>query len=48
MFASVDDMKRYAAQIETQAVRNKAMPLGNKTGMILEERQKLGAWLAAQ
>jgi uncharacterized membrane protein len=29
-------------------VRNKAMPLGNKTGMTIEERQKLGAWLAAQ
>ena len=48
MFASTDDLKRYAKQIEAQAVRNKAMPLGNKTGMTAEERQKLGAWLAAQ
>ncbi len=48
MFASIEDMKRYAKQIETQAVRNKAMPMGNKTGMLLEERQKLGAWIAAQ
>jgi uncharacterized membrane protein len=48
MFTSVADMKRYATQIETQAVRNKAMPMGNKTGMLLEERQKLGAWLQAQ
>ena len=48
MFASTDDLKRYAKQIEAQAVRNKVMPLGNKTGMTLEERQKLGAWLAAQ
>lgn len=48
MFASLDDMKRYARQIETQAVRNKAMPMGNKTGMLLEERQKLGAWINAQ
>jgi uncharacterized membrane protein len=48
MFASTDDLKRYAQKIETQAVRNKAMPLGNKTGMTDEERQKLGAWLAAQ
>ncbi len=48
MFASTDDLKRYAKQIEAQSVRNKAMPLGNKTGMTLEERQKLGAWLAAQ
>ncbi len=48
MFASIEEMKRYAKQIETQAVRNKAMPMGNKTGMLLEERQKLGAWIAAQ
>jgi uncharacterized membrane protein len=48
MFASVDDLKRYTKQIEAQAVRNLAMPLGNKTGMTIEERQKLGAWLAAQ
>ncbi len=47
MFASVDDLKRYAKQIETQAVRNKSMPLGNKTGMLPEEREKLGAWIAA-
>jgi uncharacterized membrane protein len=48
VFTSVADMKRYARQIETQAVRNKAMPMGNKTGMLIEERQKLGAWILAQ
>ncbi len=48
MFASLDDMKRYATQIEAQAVRNKAMPMGNKTGMLPEERIKLGAWIKAQ
>ena len=32
----------------TQTVQNKAMPLGNQTDMTEEERQKLGAWLAAQ
>ncbi len=48
MFASTDDLKHYARQIEAQAVRNKSMPLGNKTHMTVEERQKLGAWLAAQ
>ena len=48
IFSGTDDLKRYAKQIEAQAVRNKAMPLGNKTGMTVEERQKLGAWLAAQ
>jgi uncharacterized membrane protein len=48
MFAGVDDLKRYGKQIEAQAVRNKAMPMGNKTGMTADERLKLGAWLAAQ
>jgi uncharacterized membrane protein len=48
MFTSIEDMKRYATQIEAQAVRNKAMPMGNKTGMLVEERQKLGAWINAQ
>ncbi len=46
MLESLDQLKRYAAQIETQAVKNKAMPLGNRTGMTLEERAKLGAWIA--
>jgi uncharacterized membrane protein len=45
---TIDDLKRYAAQIETQAVKNKAMPLGNKTRMTDEERAKLGAWIAKQ
>ncbi len=47
MFSSVGDMKRYAVQIETQAVRNHAMPLGNKTGMTQDERDQLGAWIAS-
>jgi uncharacterized membrane protein len=34
-----------ADAIEEQAVRTKAMPLGNATGMTDEERQTLGAWL---
>jgi uncharacterized membrane protein len=45
---TVEHLKRYAAQIETQAVKNKAMPLGNKTKMTDEERAKLGAWIARQ
>ena len=45
---TIGSLKRYAAQIETQAVKNKAMPLGNKTGMTIEERAKLGAWIARQ
>jgi uncharacterized membrane protein len=48
MFTSVADIKKYAKQIEAQAVRNNAMPMGNKTHMLPEERAKLGAWIAAQ
>ena len=40
--------RRWLAQIEAQAVRNKSMPLGNETGMTEEERARLGAWTAAQ
>ncbi len=47
MFSSIADLKRYAVQIETQAVRNHAMPLGNKTGMTDDERARLGAWIAS-
>ena len=45
---TLEKLKRYAAQVETQSVKNKAMPLGNKTGMLPEERAKLGAWIARQ
>jgi uncharacterized membrane protein len=48
VFESVADMQRYAVLIEAQAVRNHAMPMGNKTGMTQEERDKLGAWIAAK
>jgi uncharacterized membrane protein len=34
-----------AAAVEEQAVRTKAMPLGNVTGMTDEERKTLGVWL---
>jgi uncharacterized membrane protein len=47
-FNSVDDVRRYAKKIDAISVRSKAMPLANKTGMLPEERQKLGAWIAAQ
>ena len=33
---------------KSQAVKIKAMPLGNKTGMTEQERAKLGAWIAKQ
>jgi uncharacterized membrane protein len=45
---SVADLRRYAPLVLTQTVQNKAMPLGNQTGMTEEERGKIGAWIAAQ
>ncbi len=45
---TIESLRRYAAQIETQSVKSKAMPLGNKTKMTNEERAKLGAWIARQ
>jgi uncharacterized membrane protein len=43
---TLEQLKRYAAQIQVQAVQNKAMPLANRTGMLDEERAKLGTWIA--
>jgi uncharacterized membrane protein len=48
MLETIEELRRYATQIETQAVRNKSMPLGNETGMTDDERAQLGAWIAAQ
>jgi uncharacterized membrane protein len=48
MLETIEELRRYAVQIETQAVRNKSMPLGNETGMTDDERVRLGAWIAAQ
>src|SRR6266550_1392718 len=45
---SVDQLRKHAPLILTQTVQNKAMPLGNQTGMTEEERRKLGQWIAAQ
>ncbi|MCX7349859.1 MAG: urate hydroxylase PuuD [Alphaproteobacteria bacterium] len=45
---TLEQLKRYAAQVEVQAVQNKAMPLGNRTGITDEERAKLGTWIARQ
>jgi uncharacterized membrane protein len=40
-----EQIEDQADAIEEQAVRTKAMPLGNVTGMTDEERETLGAWL---
>ncbi|MGZ5866510.1 MAG: urate hydroxylase PuuD [Xanthobacteraceae bacterium] len=45
---NIASFRRYAPLIETQTVVNKAMPLGNQTGMTQVERDKIGAWIAAQ
>ena len=45
---TLDELKRYSAQVWVQAVANKAMPLGNRTGITDEERAKLGTWIAKQ
>jgi len=44
---NVDEIRRYSTKILAQSVLSKAMPLGNKTAMTTEERQKLGAWIRA-
>ena len=41
------DLKKYAARVYVQAVQNKAMPLGNQTGMTEDERNALGRWVRA-
>jgi len=42
---SIADMRRFAQQIYIQTVQNRAMPLGNQTGMTDEERDALGRWV---
>jgi uncharacterized membrane protein len=42
------DLRRYGEPIMLQTVQNRAMPLGNQTGMTDEERDQLGRWLRAQ
>jgi uncharacterized membrane protein len=44
---TVQDLKRHAKPILVQTVQNRAMPLGNQTGMTEEEREKLGRWVEA-
>ena len=43
---SIDQTKKYAPLILSQAVQNKAMPLGNQTAMTDDERAKMGQWIA--
>ena len=45
---TIDELKRYANLIMAQTVQNRAMPLGNQTGMTDEERgEARAAWIRA-
>ena len=48
MLENLDDLRLQKQRIITQSVNGRAMPMGNKTGITIEERAKLGAWLAKQ
>ena len=41
----IREMRRFGQQIYIQAVQNRAMPLGNQTGMTEDERDALGRWV---
>ncbi len=43
-----EQIRAQADAIEQQAVRTRAMPLGNVTGMTDEERELLGRWIRSQ
>jgi uncharacterized membrane protein len=43
---TVPELRRYASQIYMQTVQNRAMPLGNQTGMTEDERETLGRWIS--
>jgi uncharacterized membrane protein len=42
---TVPELRRFAQQIYLQTVQNRAMPLGNQTGMTDDERAALGRWV---
>jgi uncharacterized membrane protein len=46
-FDTLEEITSHADAIEEQAVRSKAMPLGNATGMTEQERETLGAWISS-
>jgi uncharacterized membrane protein len=47
MLETPAQLRRFASLISQQAVRTEAMPPGNVTEITAEERQVLGAWIAA-
>ncbi|SEI46242.1 Uncharacterized membrane protein [Azotobacter beijerinckii] len=47
MLDSPAQIRALAPKIHAQAVASQLMPLGNLTGMTVEERELIGAWIAA-
>lgn len=45
---TIADISRYRAKILTQVVTNRAMPLGNQTGMTDAERDRLATWIESR
>ncbi len=45
---TVPELRRFAQQIYMQTVQNRAMPLGNQTGMTDDERDALGRWVTGR
>jgi uncharacterized membrane protein len=44
-FDNPEKIRTYAPKIRERAVLSTSMPLGNETGMTVEERAQLGAWI---
>ena len=44
-FDKPDLIQKFASRIKARAVDSKSMPLGNKTGMLEQERKILGDWI---
>jgi uncharacterized membrane protein len=44
-FDTAEEIRRFGPQIDRMAVLTHAMPLGNKTGMLPEERALIGRWI---
>jgi uncharacterized membrane protein len=45
LLETIEEVARNAPRIMTQVVVNRAMPLGNLTGMTEEERDRVAAWI---
>jgi uncharacterized membrane protein len=45
LLETIPEVAANAARIMTQVVVNRAMPLGNQTGMTDEERDRIAAWI---